>query len=148
MNDSTGIAAAFLLLSTAGTLVERIGAGVRDRGFDDLRPACGFAFARIAPSGATVSELAAHLGVTKQAASQLTEELVAKGYVARGPHPADARAKLLTLTDRGWEAARAAEQAAAEVVEEWSKTLGRDRVAALAADLSRIATPGRLRPIW
>ncbi|BFO20230.1 hypothetical protein SHKM778_66180 [Streptomyces sp. KM77-8] len=39
----------------------------------------GFAFTRLAPGGATVTDLAVHLGVTKQAASQLVDDLVRKG---------------------------------------------------------------------
>ena len=80
-----------LLLALSSELVAGIQAGGAARGFDDVRPAHGFAFARLAPDGATVGELAEHLGVTKQAASQLVEELVRKGYVERHPHPADAR---------------------------------------------------------
>src|SRR5919198_2462947 len=89
------------LLAAAGELTQRIHEGVVARGFDDLRPAHGFAFARIAAQGATVTELAVHLGVTKQAASQLVAEIVRKGYAERRPHPDDARARLVLLTARG-----------------------------------------------
>ncbi|MEU4216958.1 MarR family transcriptional regulator [Actinoplanes sp. NPDC026623] len=137
-----------LLLSAARALVDGIDAGVRARGFADLRPAHGFAFARLAGGGATVGQLAEHLGVTKQAASQMTEELVTKGYVTRRPHPDDARARLVVLTPKGWACTRAADEAAAEVLGPWADALGAQRVAALRADLSRLATPGRVRPIW
>src|SRR4051812_7469737 len=80
------------LLAVAGELTQRIHEGVVARGFEGLRPAHGFAFARLAPDGATVTDLAAHLGVTKQAASQLVDEMVRKGYAERRPHPEDARA--------------------------------------------------------
>ena len=137
-----------LLLNAAGALVDAIDAGVRARGFADLRPAHGFAFARLSPDGATVGQLAEHLGMTKQAASQLVEELVTKGYVERRPHPADARARLIVLTPKGWACTRAADEAAAEVLRPWADALGPHRLAALRADLSRIATPGRLRRTW
>ena len=58
------------LLSAGRALVDGISAGVQARGFDDLRPAHGFAFARLAPDGATITQLAEHLGVTRQAAAQ------------------------------------------------------------------------------
>src|SRR4051794_39516771 len=96
-----------LLLALNGELVAGIQAGAVARGFDDIRPAHGFAFVRLAPNGATVGELAEHLGFTKQAASQLVEELVRKGYVQRLPHPTDARARLVVLTERGWACTRA-----------------------------------------
>ena len=93
-------------------------------------------------------ELAQHLDVTKQAASQMVEELVTKGYVERRPHPGDARARLIVLTDKGWACTRAADEAAEESLRPWADALGPDRLTALRADLARLATPGRLRPIW
>ncbi|MGH3416784.1 MAG: MarR family winged helix-turn-helix transcriptional regulator [Actinocrinis sp.] len=140
------LALATLLLSAASALVDGIHAGVTAAGFDDLRPTHGFAFVRIAPGGATVGDVAEHLGVTKQAASQLVDELVRKGYVARLPHPTDARARLLALTDKGWACTRAADRATTEVMERWSAVLGRRRVAALRADLARVAPAAPLRP--
>jgi len=137
-----------LLLSAARALVEGVDAGVRARGFADVRPAHGFAFVRLAGDGATVGQLAEHLDVTKQAASQMVEELVTKGYVERRPHPNDARARLIVLTPKGWACTRAADEAATELLRPWADALGPKRLAALRADLSRIATPGRVRPSW
>ncbi|GIF13066.1 DNA-binding MarR family transcriptional regulator [Actinoplanes teichomyceticus] len=137
-----------LLLGAASALVDGINAGVHARGFTDLRPAHGFAFVRLAPDGATVVELAEHLGVTKQAASQMADELVRKGYVARGPHPADARARLLTLTDKGWACTRAADEAAEEALRPWADAIGPERLATVRAALSRLTVPGRIRPTW
>ncbi|SHN44497.1 MarR family winged helix-turn-helix transcriptional regulator [Cryptosporangium aurantiacum] len=143
------LALSTLLLGAAGTLVERIHAGTARRGFDDLRPTHGFVFVRLAPSGATVTEIAEHLGVTKQAASQLVEELVGKGYVERRPHPSDARARLVVLTERGWACTRAADAAAAEAVGAWVEVLGQDRITALVDDLRRVVGRGPLRPaVW
>lgn len=113
-----------------------------------MRPAHGFAFARLAPNGATVTDLAAHLGVTKQAASQLVDEVVRRGYVERRPHPDDARARLLVLTELGWACTRAAEEAAAEAVRPWVELLGEGEVRALRDRLARIAPYGPIKPAW
>jgi DNA-binding MarR family transcriptional regulator len=138
-----------LLLGAASSLVEQVHAGTAGRGFDDIRPTHGFVFARLAPDGATVSEIAEHLSVTKQAASQLVEELVGKGYVERHPHPTDARAKVVVLTGRGWACTRAADEAATEAVAGWIDVLGQDRVTALVHDLYLVSGRGRLRPaVW
>jgi DNA-binding MarR family transcriptional regulator len=137
-----------LLLGAARAVVDGVDAGVRARGFPDLRPAHGFAFTRLSGGGATVVELAQHLGVTKQAASQMVDDLVAKGYEERRPHPTDARARLLVLTDRGWACTRAAEEAAEETLRPWVEEMGERRLKELRADLARIAAPGRLRPLW
>ncbi|MEU1705919.1 MarR family winged helix-turn-helix transcriptional regulator [Streptomyces sp. NPDC005706] len=148
MQNSEAMALSAALLAVAGDLVQRIHDGVGARGFTDIRPAHGFAFARLAPDGATVTDLATHLGVTKQAASQLVEEIVRKGYAERRPHPADARARLVVLTGRGWECTRAAEAAAAEVVGVWVELLGEGEIAALRQRLLRIAPNGPIRPAW
>ncbi|MFE7650229.1 MarR family winged helix-turn-helix transcriptional regulator [Streptomyces phaeoluteigriseus] len=147
MQNSEALALTAALLAAAGDLTQRINDGVRARGFEG-RPAYGFAFARLAPDGATVTELAAHLGVTKQAASQLVDELVRKGYAERRAHPVDARARLVVLTERGWKCTRAAEEAAADAVRAWVEVLGEGEVRALRDRLARIAPYGPLRPIW
>lgn len=148
MQNSEAMAVTAALLAAAGELTQRIHAGVVARGFEDLRPAHGFAFTLISRDGATVTAVAAHLGVTKQAASQLVDELVRKGYVERRAHPEDARARLIVLTERGWACTRAAEEAAAEVVREWADVLGEGEVRALCAQLMRIAPYGPIRPAW
>ncbi|MEU8028540.1 MarR family winged helix-turn-helix transcriptional regulator [Streptomyces sp. NPDC049099] len=148
MQNSQAMALSAALLAVAGDLTQRIHDGVVARGFTDLRPAHGFAFVRLAPAGATVTDLAAHLGVTKQAASQLVDEIVRKGYAERRPHPQDARARLVMLTERGWACTRAAEEAAAEVVEGWAELLGEGEVRALGECLARIAPYGPIKPAW
>lgn len=150
MNDQNPelLALPVLLLSATRALVDAIQAGVEERGFTGLRPAHGFAFARLAPHGASIAELAEHLDITKQAASQLVDELLRRGYVAVGPHPRDARAKLVTLTDLGWACTRAADAAAHAAVQGWVDELGADRAGELVADLARMASTGKLRPSW
>lgn len=148
VQNSEAMALSAALLAVAGELTQRIHEGVVARGFEGLRPAHGFAFTRLAPDGATVTELAAHLGVTKQAASQLVDELVRKGYVERHPHPDDARARLIVLTERGRACTRAAEESAAEAVRPWAELLGEGEVGVLRERLLRIAPYGPIRPTW
>lgn len=148
VQNSDAMALSAALLAAAGGLTQRIHEGVVARGFEGLRPAHGFAFTRLAPDGATVTDLAVHLGVTKQAASQLVDELVRKGYAVRRPHPADARARLVVLTETGWACTRAAEEAAAEAVGAWVEVLGEDEVRVLRDRLLRVAPGGPVRPAW
>jgi DNA-binding MarR family transcriptional regulator len=142
------LALPLLMFSAASTLVDAIHAGVEARGFAGLRPAHGFAFVRIAAEGATIAEIGEHLGVTKQAASQLVEELLRRGYVTSSRHPRDARAKLITLTELGRAVTRAADEASIEAAQAWVGVLGEERVRELVADLARVARAGRLRPLW
>lgn len=148
MQNSEAMALSAALLAVAGELTQRIHEGVVARGFEGLRPAHGFAFARLSPAGATVTELAAHLGVTKQAASQLVDEIVRKGYAERRPHPEDARARLIVLTERGRACTRAAEESAADAVRAWGEVIGEEQVRALGRELTRLAPYGPIRPAW
>ena len=66
----------------------------------------------------------------------------------RLPHPDDARARLIVPTERGWACTRAAEEAAADVVREWSELLGEGDMARCMTRLLRIAPYGPIRPAW
>ncbi|HEV7213447.1 MAG TPA: MarR family transcriptional regulator [Blastococcus sp.] len=136
------------VLGLAGRLIDGIQSGMAARGFDDVRPAHGFAFARISAGDATNADVAEHLGVTKQAASQLIDQLVTRGYVTRRPDPRDARARLLELTPRGTACTRAAESAAAEVVGRWRDRLPAGQFDALRAAVVALGEPGPLRIPW
>lgn len=138
----------YAVLRVASQLVDGIQEGLVRRGFDDVRPAHGFAFARLSGAPATASELATHLGVSKQAAGQLVDHLVKRGYLRRQPDPADGRARLLVLTSRGRACTIAADEAAAEVVRLWRDQLNPSQFAQLQQALQALAVPGRLRPTW
>lgn len=129
-----------VLLAVAGELTRRIDAGVVARGLEGVGAAHGFVFARLAPDGATVTELAAPLGVTGQAADRLVDEAVRQGCAERRVRPGGARARLVVLTERGWACARAAEEAAAEVVRGWSGALGRVKCACCGT-VCRVSRP-------
>ncbi|HWO09800.1 MAG TPA: MarR family transcriptional regulator [Polyangiaceae bacterium] len=51
--------------------------------------------------GTRVTDLAERLGVSKQAASQLVDDLEAVGVLAREPDPSDARARRVVFTPLG-----------------------------------------------
>jgi DNA-binding MarR family transcriptional regulator len=148
MRNDNAQSLAFGLLAAGRALVDGVSAGVRARGFGDVRPAHGFAFARLSAGGATITQLAEHLGLTRQAAAQLVDELTAKGYVKRHPHPQDARARLIMLTEKGWACTQAAEAAITDTLRPWEAALGQERLLALRNDLLQIAPGGPLRPTW
>ncbi len=138
----------FLVLAAANALVESIQSAMAHAGYTDLRPAHGFAFVRLAGAGCTVGQLADHLGVTKQAASKLVDELARQDYVARSPHPDDGRAVLLVLSDKGRAATRAASQAATDAVSVWASALEPGRIEQISHDLSLLAGNSGVRPTW
>jgi DNA-binding MarR family transcriptional regulator len=51
--------------------------------------------------GTRIGDLAERLGVSKQAVSELVDDLEAHGVVARGPDPDDARARRVSFTPAG-----------------------------------------------
>jgi len=50
---------------------------------------------------ASIGQLAAHLDVRASTMSQMLDRLERSGYITREPDPADARAKLVRLTETG-----------------------------------------------
>lgn len=144
--EDAGTAAA--VLRVASQLVDGIQQGLRHRGFDDVRPLHGFAFARISGGPTTTSDLATHLGVSKQAAAQVVDHLVQRGYLRRESNPADGRARFLVLTEHGRACTVAADEAAGNVVEQWRHQLPQHQFEQLQDALLRLAVPGRLRPTW
>jgi DNA-binding MarR family transcriptional regulator len=144
--DTWSTATSVLRLATQ--LVEGVQRGVAEAGFDDVRPVHGFAFARLSDAPATTAQLAEHLGITKQATSELVQHLVDGGYLSRIPDPTDGRARLLVLTARGQDCTRAAQSAASRTVESWEQRLSPGQKEALRDALARAAVPGRLRPAW
>ena len=137
-----------LVLAAASEALSAIDAGMAKRGYADVRPAHGFAFARIAAGNATVLDIADHLGVSKQAASKLIDQLVERGYVTRIDDPTDGRRHPLVLTPRGHACTRAAEACADEVAAAWQVRLGARGIGALRSLLNELDLAGPVRPAW
>ncbi len=119
------------------------------RGHPDVRPAHGYAFQAIGSSGATATELGRRLGVTKQAAGQMVDELVRLGYVVRGADPADGRRRIVTLTPHGMDCLRASAEIFDELLAEWrTASSGVDAAVEALDRLGMLYGAGDLRPIW
>ena len=81
--------------------------------------------------GASLSELAGHLGVGLPSASTLVSRLVAAGQVDRRDDPAERRRTILTLTPQGEQQLEAALQASREELSQRLRSLP-------ARDLTRV----------
>jgi len=66
-----------------------------------MRPSFGFVLRAVAAEQPTVSRLAELLGITKQGASQLADDMVSLGYLERTGDPADRRRTHLRLSPTG-----------------------------------------------
>ncbi|QFU86572.1 MarR family winged helix-turn-helix transcriptional regulator [Amycolatopsis sp. YIM 10] len=145
-----------LLALTFRAIMDGIHEQLAAEGFDDVRPAHGFAFQFLShrPDGATAVELGEHLGVTKQAAVQLAEELEKRGYLQRRPHPVDRRSRLISLAPRGWACIERVVALSRAAEAHWAGLIGEDRIEQLSADLHAFVRdaatrrPVTLRPVW
>jgi DNA-binding MarR family transcriptional regulator len=122
-------------VAVVGELYRRLA----ERGFDDLRPSSAPVFQHIAPEGSRLSELADRAGVTRQSLAEQIAALERSGYIARRPDPGDRRARLIVLTDRGWQAVDAGLSIISEVEAGWARDLGPKLHGALTQALERVA---------
>ena len=90
------------------------------------------------PQGARPSELAARLGMSKQALNYLLGSLERTGYLERRPHPDDSRSRRIALTPRGVGAVEVIRDAVAEVETSWTQLLGPRRFAQLRTMLQEL----------
>ncbi|HEV3265114.1 MAG TPA: MarR family winged helix-turn-helix transcriptional regulator [Acidimicrobiales bacterium] len=100
-----------MLAAARRTYTTAIRTALVDAGFDDIPRSGGSLLGRIARSGHELRDVAGELAVSKQAASQLVDTLVTRGYVERRPDPDDRRRVTVGLTDRGRSAAAEIRQA-------------------------------------
>ena len=70
--------------------------------------------------------------------AELVEHLERHGYVERLPDPSDRRAKLVRATARGRELYAIAREVVAELEEEWTKLLGKEKMRRLRAILEEL----------
>src|SRR5918994_428559 len=100
---------------------------LHEHGFADLDAAHLTVFQYPGPQGARPSELAARLGITKQALNYLLGELERLEYLQRRPDPDDLRSKRVALTRRGAAAIDVIRDAVAEIETAWAQQLGPER---------------------
>jgi DNA-binding MarR family transcriptional regulator len=138
--------AALLMFIAHRAAEARVFEAVRSAGFDDLTLAQSRIGQRLNREGIRVTDIAEQAGVTKQTAGALVDELEANGYVTRRPDQADARARLVVLTDRGERLCGTAAAEIAKVETEWREHLGAkayDELRAALLSLREITDPYR-----
>jgi DNA-binding MarR family transcriptional regulator len=113
-----------------------------DAGFEDL-PRNGAYVLGSADNGAPLAQIIRELRVTKQAAGQLVDTLVLRGYLTRTVDPDDRRRLTLDLTERG-RAANAVTQARVQALEaELSALVPEKAIAATRKTLAALISLGR-----
>jgi DNA-binding MarR family transcriptional regulator len=103
-----------------------------------VRPAHTRLFPHIDFEGVRITDLAAKVGVTKQAVQPLVAELADWGVVDVTSDPTDGRARLVRWTEAGVHANLHGLGVLAEFERELGKRIGKKRVAALRDDLGAL----------
>lgn len=134
----TDLNTGLLLYIPYRALEKRVFDALAQAGFDDFTPAQARVFQRIGPDGTRLTELAEAAQVTKQTAGFLVDQLERAGYVRRVPDPADARARLVRIAERGAATLPVAAATVAEVEKEWEDHLGPRRMGQLRAALGML----------
>jgi DNA-binding MarR family transcriptional regulator len=156
-NQSVEPDLAILMTGSARVIADRLGDAVARAGVDDMRSSFGFVIRALAENDRTLTELSELLGVTKQAAIKVVDEMERRGYVERRPDPADRRAKVIRLTDKARKVRRTALRASGRLEAELVADLGAADVDAARRVLLRLlerhgvldaARAGRSRAIW
>ncbi len=122
--------------------VRRLHADLAPRGYDDLARSDGYVFRALADSPLTTSALAGRLGVSKQGAGQLVDDMTRRGYLTSRAHPDDGRARLLELSERGRGALAAARAFHRRYERALAREHGVESVASLRSLLTEMAGPG------
>jgi DNA-binding MarR family transcriptional regulator len=128
-----------LLRSARGSYAQAINVSLEAAGFGDLPRNGAFVLGGMGNHGGTAVDMIRGLGVTKQAASQLIDTLVLRGYLTRQVNPEDRRRMTIALTDRGTAAAAAVRSAVESIDAELTRMISPTELAGLRAGLEALA---------
>ena len=129
-----------LLTEVKMAAVRKLLGRLADAGHPDIREGYGCVFGFIdMEHGSRLTELAERSGLTKQAVGEVVAELERLGYVTRVPDPADRRAKIIKLTDRGMDGCLKGRRLFGEIEQEWAEQVGPELVKAMREAATRIA---------
>ncbi len=76
----------------------------------------------------TTVDLARHLGITKQSASEVVSLLERTGTVRRAPHPSDGRARVILLTEEGNARLEVGRERWNRIEDGWAELVGREKL--------------------
>lgn len=123
------------LIALEAAMLERL----RAAGIEGLRPTHNTVLRHLDEHGTRATELAQRAGLTRQALTQIVDELERLGYVSRIDDPTDRRAKLVVYTDRGRQGFAASRSIIAGLEADAERRLGRTRYAHLREGLAMLA---------
>lgn len=118
-----------LLRNPYETFLMKVHAELASAGYADSYPSWGTnIFHYLREGGLRLTDLAERTHTTKQAMLYTVNRLEKAGYVERVPDPTDRRAKVIRLTERGWDLRRVADEIMSSMEEECIRRLGQQRM--------------------
>jgi DNA-binding MarR family transcriptional regulator len=132
-----------LLRAARRTYGSAVTAALAEVGCDDMPRNGSYVIGAIARTAAPLSRIIDGLGVSKQAAGQLVDTLVNRGYLTRAADPDDRRRLTVTLTGRGLAAAEVIRDAVDDVDAAALRRVGPEFVAHTRATLGALIEAGR-----
>jgi DNA-binding MarR family transcriptional regulator len=100
---------------------------LQDAGLRDARVPHTHVTAHIKAEGSRLTDLAAQARMTRPAMAELVDDLERLGIVERRPDPSDGRAKLVCLTNAGWDAMRTGRRVITELETKYAQLIGAQR---------------------
>ena len=134
-----------LLRAARDTYVSAVKIALSAASFNDIPRNGAYVIGAISRTNAPLSDIIAALRLSKQAAGQLVDTLVQRGYLDRATDPQDRRRLTLALTERGREAAAVSRAAVEKLDTDVLKRVGREHVAHTRTTLLTIAMIARER---
>jgi DNA-binding MarR family transcriptional regulator len=131
-----------LLRGALRTYGEAVRRAVADAGFDDLPKNGPYVIGAIAHAQLPLSRIIVQLGLSKQAAGQLVDTLVLRGYLDREADTADRRRLTISLTSRGAQAAAVARGAIERVDADVAARTGAKDVEVMRRTLAAVTETG------
>jgi DNA-binding MarR family transcriptional regulator len=128
--------------STYGSAIR---GALSDAGCDDMPRSGSYVLGAITGDGSPLSQIIEELGVSKQAAGQLVDTLVNRGYLERKEDPADRRRLTVSLTERGRFAASTAKGAIDDVDAHLAEHVGAAQVLKTRETLAALVGIGHTR---
>lgn len=114
---------------------------VAKAGHPDISLAMGSNVMRfLGEEGLRIGHIAERAGVSKQAISQQVSYLEKQGYVVVEPDPADSRAKVVRLTERGRQSQQVCRPLFGVVERRWRARFGSDEVRKLRQSLEAVVS--------
>ncbi len=127
-----------LLRAARGSYGHAIRMRLAAAGFDDLPRNGAYVLGGIVNHGGSASGLVRELGVSKQAASQLIDTLVVRGYLQRQANADDRRRVTIEVTERGRAAAQAVRAGVKSIDAELAEALSPAQLAGMRAGLTAL----------